>query len=153
LSCDRAVYLLIYSQVTGDRPQAERVTLAWRVAMYAALVMLGALLIGVWMMSFFGISIAALRIAGGLFLAAAGWEMLSNSEVSEDRKLEQAGPATGAEDVAFFPLTMPSTTGPGTISVAIALSANRPEAAGETLPYFAGASAAALLVAFTVGIC
>ncbi|RYJ01365.1 MAG: hypothetical protein EON47_10995, partial [Acetobacteraceae bacterium] len=51
-------------------------------------------------------------------------------------------------DVAFFPLTMPFTTGPGTISVAIALGANRPSGRlAEALPFFAGVSAAALLVA------
>ena len=50
--------------------------------------------------------------------------MLSAPEENEDRKQEQAAPASGAGDVAFFPLTMPFTTGPGTISVAIALSAN-----------------------------
>src|SRR5205823_85403 len=62
-------------------------------------------------------------------------------------------PAAGASDVAFFPLTMPFTTGPGTISVAIALSASQPRNAVDLLPFFAGASAAAVAVAVSIGLC
>ena len=103
-------------------------------------------------MSFFGVSIEALRIAGGLVVAASAWQMLSNSKENEDRKKEQAEPATGGADVAFFPLTMPFTTGPGTISVAIALSASRPSTAIELVPFFVGSSAAAIVVAISVGV-
>lgn len=144
---------LIYREVTSGRGDAGRVLLAWRVAFYAAIVMLTALWIGASVMSFFGVSIEALRLAGGMVVAAAGWEMLNNSQASEDRKQEQAAPAAGAEDVAFFPLTMPFTTGPGTISVAIALSASRPTTAVELVPFFAGLSGAAAVVAISVGIC
>ena len=145
---------LIYSRVTSDREQAERVALAWRVATYSAVVMLSALWIGASLMSFFGVSIEALRVAGGLVVAASAWEMLSNSKENEDRKKEQAAPAAGAADVAaFFPLTMPFTTGPGTISVAIALSAGRPSTAVELVPFFAGLSGAAVAVAISVGVC
>lgn len=144
---------LIYNQVTADRGQAERVGLAWRVATYSAVVMLSALWVGASLMSFFGVSIEALRVAGGLVVAASAWEMLSNSKENESRKKEQAAPAAGAGDVAFFPLTLPFTTGPGTISVAIALSASRPSTAIELVPFFAGLSAAAVAVAISVGAC
>ena len=62
-------------------------------------------------------------------------------------------PALGGADVAFFPLTVPFTAGPGTIAVAIALSASRPTDALDLLPYFAGGSLAAAAVAVTVGLC
>ncbi|MFN3625080.1 MAG: MarC family protein, partial [Hyphomicrobium sp.] len=52
-----------------------------------------------------------------------------------------------------FPLTMPFTTGPGTISVAIALSASRPATAVELVPFFMGLSGTAIVVALSVGIC
>lgn len=144
---------LIYREVTVGRGYAERARLAWRVALYSAIVMLTALWIGAWVMSFFGVSIEALRIAGGMVVVAAGWEMLYNSQVSEDRKQAQAAPAADVEDAAFFPLTMPFTTGPGTISVAIALSASRPTTAVELVPFFIGVSSAAVVVALIVGIC
>jgi multiple antibiotic resistance protein len=146
---------LIYSQITASRQHSERVTLAWRIALYATIVMLASLLIGATLMSFFGVSIEALRVAGGAVVAASAWTMLTAPQVNEDRKQEQASYAGHDDggDVAFFPLTMPFTTGPGTISVAIALSANRPAEAVEVAAYFVGMSAAAAAVAVSVGLC
>ncbi|AGK56254.1 multiple antibiotic resistance (MarC)-like protein [Hyphomicrobium denitrificans 1NES1] len=134
---------LIYSQVTIGRPHAERITLAYRVAVYSAIVMLVSLWIGASLMSFFGVSIEALRVAGGLVVAASAWGMLYDPKENEDRKHDHAASAAGESDVAFFPLTMPFTTGPGTISVAIALSASRPSTTESLLPFYAGASGAA----------
>jgi multiple antibiotic resistance protein len=144
---------LIYSQVTIGRPHPERVALAYRVSFYSAIVMLSALWIGATLMSFFGVSIDALRVAGGLVVAASAWGMLYDPKENEDRKQDHAAPAAWGSDVAFFPLTMPFTTGPGTISVAIALSASRPSTTTELLPFYAGASGAAITVAFVVAIC
>ncbi|MBS0232388.1 MAG: MarC family protein [Proteobacteria bacterium] len=146
---------LIYSQITLGRPHPERVALAWRVATYSAIVMLVSLLIGATLMSFFGVSIDALRVAGGTVVAVSGWRMLYNPQESEDRKQDHASNARPSvawnTDIAFFPLTMPFTTGPGTISVAIALSANRPSTTEALLPFFAGAGSAAVAVALIVG--
>lgn len=141
---------LIYSQVTAARPRAERVALAWRVAVYSGVVMVTALIAGAPLLGFFGISLSALRVAGGLVVAAHAWELLSMPEHQESRKTEQAAPADKAEDVAFFPLTMPFTTGPGTIAVAIALSAGA--SGGDLFAYYAGAVAAAVIIALIVGV-
>lgn len=144
---------LIYSQITIGRPHAERQALAWRVALYSTIVMITALAIGATLMSFFGVSIDALRIAGGLVVAASAWGMLYSPQQIEDRKQDHAAPAAWGNDVAFFPLTMPFTTGPGTISVAVALSANRPSGASYVLPHYAGAIAAAVVIAIVIGVC
>lgn len=143
---------LIYSQVTASRTRQERVQLAWRVATYSCVVMLTALLAGAPLLGFFGISLSALRIAGGLVVAAHAWELLSVPETQESRKTAQAAPAGGTEDVAFFPLTLPFTTGPGTIAVAIALSANGPPVGASVLAFYLGSSLAALLIALIVGV-
>ena len=118
----------IFRAATADRSHAGRVILARRVGTYSLLVMLGALWAGSTILSFFGVSIAALRIAGGLMLAGFAWEQLGAPERREGRKQEQAADAGPADDVAFFPLTLPFTTGPGTISVAVALGAGHPGA-------------------------
>ncbi len=141
---------LIFSQVTADRNHAERVRLARLVATYSAIVMVASLWAGSYVLNFFGVSLAALRIAGGFVVAERAWALLSAPERTEARKQEQAAPAGDMADAAFYPLTMPFTTGPGTISVAIALGSTRP-AAGEGLAaFFLGASAAALAVAAIV---
>ena len=144
---------LIYSQVTANRGRNERVALAWKVALSSACVMLGALWFGAPLLSFFGISLSALRIAGGLVVAVNAWELLAQPEQQEGRKQQQAAPAGAAADVAFFPLTIPFTTGPGTISVIIALSASGPAGGNELLGFMVGASAAALAMALCIGLC
>lgn len=143
---------LIYSQVTAQRPRAQRVQLAWRVALYGGIVMVTALLAGAPLLGFFGISLSALRIAGGLVVAAHAWELLSVPEHQETRKTEQAAPADRADDVAFFPLTMPFTTGPGTIAVAIALSASAAGPGPEVLAFYIGGTLAAVAIALIVGL-
>jgi multiple antibiotic resistance protein len=141
---------LIYSQVTADRTHDERTKLAGKIAIYSTLVMLVALWGGAYVLNFFGVTLAALRIAGGLVVAVRAWELLSAPEQNEAMKQRQAAPASSAEDVAFFPLTMPFTTGPGTISVAIALGSTRPSNAPDLIPFFLGVSAAAVVTALIV---
>ena len=96
--------------------------LARRVAVYSLALMLGAMLLGAPVLNFFGITLPALRIAGGLLVALAGYEMLTEPDLRED---EHVAPVTAlnAQAMAFFPLTMPLTVGPGTIAVSIALGA------------------------------
>lgn len=142
---------LIFAQVTADRSHADRLGLARRIAVYALIVMLVSLWLGAYVLAFFGITIAALRIAGGLVVATSGWRLLMTPERHEDRKQAQADEAKNApEDVAFFPLTMPITTGPGTIAVAIALGANRPPEGGALAAFATGVSLAAAATAVAI---
>jgi multiple antibiotic resistance protein len=143
---------LIFSQVTAGRSHAERTVLARKIAGYSALVMLVALWGGAAILNFFGVSLSALRIAGGLIVAASAWGLLQTPERNEERKQEQASHAEGEDDVAFFPLTMPFTTGPGTISVAITLGSNLPVGQPGYLPFILGASLATLVIAISVWI-
>ncbi len=53
-------------------------------------------------------------------------------------------------EIAFFPLTLPFTVGPGTIAVAITLGSSRPEALADRIGFYASVSAAALCVALIV---
>ncbi len=80
-----------FSRVTAEQSHCERVALAGRTGFYAALVMLGALWVGAYVLSFFGVSLAALRIAVGFVVASRAWALLSEPEGLEERKQEQAG--------------------------------------------------------------
>ena len=100
--------------------------MARKVAVYSLVVMMVALWAGSFVLAFFGITLAALRVAGGFVVALTGWELLNRPEHREARKQEQALPAAVTEDIALFPMTIPITTGPGTMAVAVALSASRP---------------------------
>jgi multiple antibiotic resistance protein len=144
---------LIFYNVTQDRTHAERLVLARRIAIYAFCLLAGSLWLGSYILNFFGVSLGAVRVAGGLVVAFSAWGLLMAPETREDRKVDEAGQAAGRmEDIAFFPLTMPFTTGPGSISVAIALSAERPAEGGSVLPFFGGVTLAALAVSAMVWV-
>ncbi|USI74729.1 MarC family protein [Sphingomonas morindae] len=145
---------LIFNEVMGDRTPAERRLFARRIALYALIVLLVSLWLGGYVLNFFGVSLSALRIAGGIVVAVRAWSLLMQPEVHEERKASAAEPAHGAaDDVAFFPLTMPLTTGPGTIAVAIALSSQRPASGAGLLGFFGGVSLAAGCVAALIWLC
>ncbi|AWB08747.1 MarC family protein [Azospirillum humicireducens] len=139
---------LIFSQVTADSSPRDRARLAGLVSLYSAIVMLTALWAGAYVLNFFGVSMAALRIAGGFVVAERAWALLTAPERHEARKQEQAaGDGDGLAESAFFPMTIPFTTGPGTISVAIALGSTRPTRGDGLIEFFLGMSGAALAIA------
>ncbi len=144
----------IYENMVRDLTRVDRVRIARRVGLYSTVIMLGALWFGAAVLSFLGVSIEALRVAGGLVIVLTSMELLLQPERKEVRKQEQAaGTDRAVMDRAFFPLTMPLTTGPGTISVAIALGAERPEPWADRLLFYLGVSiAAALLGALIYGV-
>ena len=153
----------IFREATAARTHAERVLLARRIGVYALFVMLTALWAGSYVLAVFGVSIAALRIAGGVVLALFAWGLLDAPERTHERKQEEAAEsaresaresATGAaerdDDPAFFPLTLPFTTGPGTIAVSVALGAGRPASGAGIAEFFVGVSLAASAVAVLI---
>ena len=122
---------LIFSVYTRAFSRPDRLTTAGLVGLYSLIIMFCALWGGAYVLSFFGVSLDALRIAGGMVVALSGWHLLNSGDQHPDRKTGDHEPATGDADddpkqVAFFPLTLPFTTGPGTIAVAITLGAERP---------------------------
>ncbi len=142
---------LIYSGVTTAFTHAERVAASRDISLYALLVMLGALWGGAYVLNFFGISLGALRIAGGIVVALNAWEQLTRPEKRQERKQAQAEEDRAAlSDMAFFPLTMPLTTGPGTIAVAVTLGSERPPGGSGLLGFFVGVSAAAAAIALMI---
>ncbi len=142
---------LIFHQVLADRTPRERHRLAAQIATYALAILLGSLLLGGYILNFFGVSLGALRVAGGLVVAIRAWGLLMEPEAYEDRKNDAASPVERkTDDIAFFPLTMPFTTGPGSIAVAIALASQRPAGGHTVIPFFLGASLAAVVVALLI---
>ncbi len=142
---------VIFGQLTADRSRAERVMMARRVGLYALIILLCALWAGSYTLTFFGITLPALRVGGGLVVIASGWQLLFGPAAPGDGAGEPAGPPSPAADIAFFPMTLPLVVGPGAISVAITLGAARPD--GSFHPaYLLGVSVAAAAVAAIVGL-
>jgi multiple antibiotic resistance protein len=146
---------IIFNEVTSPFGRKQQVALALRVAVYSTAVMLGALVLGYYVLSFFGISLDALRIAGGIVVATRAYEMLSTPGTASARKQREAQPVEAAAQqnlggFAFFPLTLPFTTGPGTIAVAISLGTARPNGLTDSGAFYAGATLAVLAMSLTI---
>ena len=123
------------------------------VAIYAFSIVAVSLYVGAYVLLFFGISIPVLRVAGGIIVASAGLNMLNAPDATEQRRSET--PHAPLVDVppsriAFYPFTMPLTTGPGTISVAISIGAGRPNTVSGSLVFFGETLAAVALLALLV---
>jgi len=134
-------------------PRARKAVSRW-VAIYAFSIVAASLYVGAYVLSFFGISIPVLRVAGGIIISMSGWRMLSEPDATEQRRSETPEPRSMTvppSRLAFYPLTMPLTTGPGTISVAISLGASRPSGFHATLlAFFIETLAAVALLALLV---
>ena len=112
----------VFLAATKRLSEEARSRLARQVAIYSFIMLSVSMLIGVYVLKFFGISMPVLRLAGGIVIALSAWTLLNAEDEGKDRgaALETTG-TRDVTDLAFYPLTMPITTGPGTISVAIAL--------------------------------
>jgi multiple antibiotic resistance protein len=101
----------------GDSPDSRRQQ-ALRGSLYMIAILVSFLIGGSFIMSFFGISIPGLRIAGGLLVAVIGFGMLAPSRTSEEER-RRVAEARSKGDVSFTPLAMPMLSGPGSIAVTI----------------------------------
>jgi multiple antibiotic resistance protein len=124
------------------------------VSIYAFCIVAVSLYVGAYVLSFFGISIPVLRVAGGVVVAMSGWRMLNEPDATETRRNEAPSPHFSnvtPSKIAFYPLTMPLTTGPGTISVAISIGASRPHGFhATTFEFFLETFAAVALLALLI---
>jgi multiple antibiotic resistance protein len=114
-----AVFLALTQRFSEDRAQSQ----ARLACIYTAAVLLVALFAGAVIMKFFGISIPALRIAGGLIIARIGFGML-NPEPEPDVGEKEKQDALLMTDLSFTPLAMPMLSGPGSIAVTIGMAAS-----------------------------
>jgi multiple antibiotic resistance protein len=134
-------------------PRIRSAVSRW-VAIYSFCIVTASLYIGAYVLSFFGVTIPVLRVAGGIVVAMSGWQMLNQPDATEQRRSETPTPRSidvPPSRLAFYPLTMPLTTGPGTISVAISLGASRPHGFhASTLEFFVETLGAVLLLSLLV---
>ena len=116
----------IYLAMTTGLTPEERGRMAKAVAVNSFLLLIASALIGAYVLDFFGLSIPAVQVAGGLVVCAIAWSLL-NSPNSPPPLARNGAARLTPDDLgqrAFYPLTMPLTVGPGSISVALTLGAN-----------------------------
>jgi multiple antibiotic resistance protein len=138
----------IFLGLTRHCTEDERNAMALGVTRNSFFLLLGSLLVGSYVLEFFGITLPIVRIAGGLVVTMAGWSLLQAGDPDGARSDHPAPAPTDA----FYPLTMPITVGPGSIAVAITIGSQRPKDATLTHIAMLGAAALAGIVAMTVTI-
>jgi small neutral amino acid transporter SnatA (MarC family) len=104
-------------------------------------------------LSFFGISLPVVQVGGGLIVIATGRAMLKQKEENDRDKVGRKYPSADVLGQAFYPLTLPLTVGPGSISIAITLRANEPRHLGANLLMILAAAIGCALLAITIYLC
>jgi multiple antibiotic resistance protein len=103
---------------------------ARQVAINSWFVLVVSMLVGTYVLAFFGVSLPVVRLGGGLLVVATAWRLLHRTDDDDVHAVavENAATLSDAEIVqrSFFPITFPLTTGPGTIAASIALGAQMP---------------------------
>jgi multiple antibiotic resistance protein len=109
--------------LTSEYAPEARKALAWRIAINSFFLLVGSYFIGTYILAFFGISLPVVQVGGGLIVVATGWTLLKQRD-DEKHDVHRTVQPQDTFRHAFYPLTMPLTVGPGSISVAITLGAN-----------------------------
>jgi multiple antibiotic resistance protein len=143
----------IFLAMTREYTAPARRLLSQRIALNSFLLLIASFLVGSHVLAFFGISLPVVQVGGGLIVISTGWSLLEEKE-EDDR--EAASREMDAQDIfrsAFYPMTMPLTVGPGSISVAITLGANAPRHLPQNLLAIVGALIGSVLIAVSVFLC
>ena len=121
----------IFLTLTAGLSAGSREVLARKIGINSFGILIVSVLIGTHILAFFGISLPVVQVGGGLIVTAVGWKLLNRPD--DDAKAPEAS-SKPLKDAyltayltrrAFYPLTMPLTVGPGSISVAIAVGASQ----------------------------
>jgi multiple antibiotic resistance protein len=120
----------IFLSMTSDYTPEERASLAWRVTVNSFVLLVASVATGTYVLEFFGLSVPVVQVAGGLVVSTLGWRLLQDPTITDK---PSSATAHRRSNIAFYPMTMPLTVGPGSISVAITIGANHPDSVRSLL--------------------
>ena len=143
----------VFLLLTQDYSRESRKLLARRVAMNSFTLLIVSMAVGTHILSFFGISLPVVQVGGGLIVVSTGWAMLTRSDQVDRGQVHQTVTTQDVLKNAFYPLTLPLTVGPGSISIAITLGANEPRHLGANVLALIPAAIGAALIALTIYLC
>ena len=138
--------------MTASLTVAERNAMARKVAINGVGLLLGSMVLGPYLLELFGIGLPVVRIAGGFVVTALGWKLLTQEDWSDHPDSSDLPAARGRGKIgSFYPLTMPLTVGPGSMSVAITIGSRQGEGFSP-LAEFASHATGALLGIIAIGL-
>ncbi len=115
----------IFLGLTTGYSTEDRALLSRKIALNSLWLLIGSMLIGSHILRFFGISIPVVQIGGGLVVMWTGWTLLQQDVEQEQAHAQKKVSRQDISDRAFYPLTLPLTVGPGSLSVALTLGASQ----------------------------
>lgn len=142
----------IFLSLTRGLSSQGREALARMIALNGLVLILASIFTGTHILTFFGISLPVVQVGGGLVVISTGWALLhrSNDDDNNESGAQQDCNESNYARQAFYPLTLPLTVGPGTISVAITVGANRPEGSEWGWPLIVGMLLGSVLIAASI---
>jgi multiple antibiotic resistance protein len=146
----------IFLAMTIGLPPEQRILAAKAVAVNSFLLLLASALVGAYVLDFFGLSIPAVQVGGGIVVCAIAWSLLHAPNAPATLARDPASaplPLVDLRQQAFYPLTMPLTVGPGSISVALTLGANPERGARSLIVTAIGHLIGIFIVALSVYLC
>src|SRR5277367_1477250 len=141
----------IFLSLTQGLSSHGRSVLARMIALNGLILILTSIFIGTHILAFFGISLPVVQVGGGLVVISTGWALLKAPDSDNSGKGDPA--KCNEQDYsrqAFYPLTLPLTVGPGSISVAITVGANRPEGSEWHWPLIGGMLLGSALISASI---
>ena len=142
----------IFLSLTPGYSSNARVILSRKIALNSFWLLTVSMLTGSHILNFFGISIPVVQVGGGLVVISTGWMLLHREADQARASAERKVSTQDISNRAFYPLTLPLTVGPGSISVAITLGANQAPHRGSIVRLVAAIVGPAL-VALTIFLC
>ena len=143
----------IFLAMTREYAPGTRRALSLRIAMNSFFLLVGAYFIGTHILSFFGISIPVVQVGGGLIVISTGWALLKQGNDDGQKGVNKKVQPQDPFHNAFYPLTLPLTVGPGSISVAITLGANAPHQQGVNVWSVLTPIVGSVLLAASIFLC
>ena len=123
----------IFATLTKGTTRKHQREMAFKSVGSAAIILIGFAYVGEWLFGKLGISLDALRIAGGIMLFIIGLNMVfeKRTESREDRAEEMLEEIEDPEDISVFPMGIPMIAGPGTMATLLILMSDNPSHAGQ----------------------
>ena len=142
----------IFLSLTRGLSSRGRAALARMIALNGLVLIVVSIFIGTHILAFFGISLPVVQVGGGLVVISTGWTLLRqpDQDGAGEKGAERECSESNYSRQAFYPLTLPLTVGPGSISVAIAVGANRSEGSEWQWPLIVGMLLGSLLIAASI---
>ena len=141
----------IFLSLTSGLSGRGRKALARMVALNGLVLIVTSIFIGTHILAFFGLSLPVVQVGGGLIVISTGWTLLRqpNGDGGQPDRQRECNESDYSRQ-AFYPLTLPLTVGPGSISVAIAVGANHSEGSQWRWPLIAGMLLGSALVSASI---